>query len=102
MSNNNQHQLEKLETKIDRLDERLDSVEKVLVLQEANLREHMRRNDNLEAMIMMFKADTDRDLAPVIEHVNKVKLALTWAVKICIGVAAFAGFVLTVVEIFRP
>lgn len=40
--------LERMESKIDRLDERLDAAEKVAIKQEANLEAHMCRSDLLE------------------------------------------------------
>lgn len=40
--------LERMEGKIDRLDDRLDSAEKIAIKQEANLEAHMRRSDLLE------------------------------------------------------
>ena len=42
------HQLDRMETKIDKLDERLDSAEKVAIKQEANLEAHMKRSGLLE------------------------------------------------------
>ena len=40
--------LERIEGKVDKLDERLDSAEKIAIKQEHNLEEHMKRSDLLE------------------------------------------------------
>jgi len=40
--------LGRIEGKLDKLDERLDSAEKIAIKQEANLEAHMRRSDLLE------------------------------------------------------
>lgn len=53
--------IKRLEAKVDKLDDRLDSVDKTLILQEANLKEHMKRSDLLE-----------KKLEPVERHVNAV------------------------------
>jgi hypothetical protein len=56
-------------SKLDRLDDRLDSVDKTLVRQEANLQEHMRRTDlNEIAIDKIVKA-----LEPVKGHVDMMK-----------------------------
>lgn len=41
--------------KLDKLDDRLDSVDKTLVKQELNLQEHMRRSDLLEEQMQPLK-----------------------------------------------
>jgi hypothetical protein len=41
-----------LSDKLDILDDRMDDIEKVLVLQEANLKEHMKRTAILEQQVM--------------------------------------------------
>lgn len=53
--------IKRLEAKVDKLDERLDNMDKTLVLQEANLKEHMKRSDLLE-----------KKLEPVEKHVHAV------------------------------
>lgn len=101
MSNNNNDGINRLEGKLDRLDERLDGVEKILVLQEANLKEHMKRSDLLEEMLMAFRDNTQKELDPIKKHVTKVQLALSWSGKVFIGTAAIAGFILTIIQIVK-
>ncbi len=101
MSNNNNDGINRLEGKLDKLDERLDGVEKILVLQEANLKEHMRRSDLLEEMLSAFRNDTEKELDPIKKHVTKVQLALSWTVKLFVAIAAIAGFILTIIQITK-
>lgn len=51
-------------------EKRLDKIEKVLVKQEANLQEHMKRSDHLEEMVTTMKKD---DIDPVKKHVNMIE-----------------------------
>ena len=53
--------LERLETKVDKIDERVDSVDKTLVKQEVSLAEHIRRTHLLE-----------QQMVPVVKHVGVV------------------------------
>lgn len=71
--------LDKIEDKVDKLDGRLDSAEKVAVKQEANLAEHMRRTELLE-----------NDLKPVKKHVAMVNggLKLLGIISLIIGIIA--------------
>lgn len=56
----------RLEAKIDKLDERLDSIDKTLVKQEENLKLHMYRTDQNEILIKkVFE-----ELVPVKNHVS--------------------------------
>lgn len=58
-------QLDKIEAKVDKIDGRLLVIDKTLVKQEANLKEHMRRTDLLE-----------NDLRPIKTHVAMIQGAL--------------------------
>lgn len=66
--------LEKIETQISKnheiVDGRLNTIEKVQAVQEANLKEHMRRSDNLEAIVSDMK---EKDVKPVKKHVAMVE-----------------------------
>lgn len=64
---------EQLLNKIDKLDERLDDIEKILVVQEANLKEHMKRSDNLEKIVENVR---DNELTMVKKHVHMMEGAL--------------------------
>lgn len=61
------------------MDQRFDSVEKVLILQESNLKTHMRRSDALESLLEKTK---EQDIKPIARHVAMVE-----------GVAKFIGFI---------
>lgn len=77
MNSNDEKLLDKVADKIEKLDERLDSIDKTLVKQEANLKEHMRRTELLE-----------EDLRPIRRHVNMLE-----------GSLKFLGVVLIVLSI---
>lgn len=67
----------KLEGKIDKLDERLDGIDKTLIRQEGHLSEHIRRTGLLETQ-------TERlfdEIKPIKRHVNQIE-----------GVIKFIGF----------
>lgn len=63
---------EKIESKIDRLDERLDCIDKTLVRQEENLRQHMYRTELLEDSVQMLRDE----FKPVKDSVAQAKGAL--------------------------
>ena len=77
---------ERLEQKLDILDMRLDSMDKTLVKQEINLRQHMERSDKLELMIGAL----EKDLKPVQKHVIIVEgiFKLIGALSMLLGILA--------------
>lgn len=77
--------LERIETKVDRLDERADTQERVSIIQESNLREHMRRSDLLE--------QSQDDLKQAVTPIIKV-YTIAWGItKIIAGVAVVIGII---------
>ncbi len=68
-----ENMIEKLSEKMERLyddtDRRLDNIEKVMIAQEINLTTHMRRSDNLEALLQTVK---EQDIKPIQRHVAMV------------------------------
>lgn len=64
---------ERMDTHSKDTDERLDNIEKVMIAQEINLKEHMRRSDNLEEMLDHIK---EKELKPLARHVAMVEGAL--------------------------
>lgn len=69
--------LEELNKKIDAqhdvVDSRLYDIEKVQLAQEINLKEHMKRSENLEKLISHLE---ENDIKPVVRHVSMVEGAL--------------------------
>ena len=61
--------LNRIEAKVDKLDENMTTMDKTLVKQEANLAEHMRRTELLEIQ----HAQIESELEPVKNHVNQIK-----------------------------
>lgn len=69
---------------LDKLDEKLDSVDKTMVKQEENLREHMRRTEILEEQHSVLRTEAQKqhdtvrsemhdELEPIKAHVQQVK-----------------------------
>ena len=69
--------LEKIEQQLSKnheiVDGRLTTIEKIQAVQEANLKEHMRRSDNLEKIVTDMEK---KDIQPVKRHVAMVEGAL--------------------------
>jgi LPS O-antigen subunit length determinant protein (WzzB/FepE family) len=61
--------LSKLEAKLDKLDERLDAIEKEQIKNNVLLDEHMRRTEIAEQNIEMIR----KDMKPLTSHVSMVK-----------------------------
>jgi hypothetical protein len=80
-------QLDRIESKVDGLDSRLDSVEKVQVKQEANLGEHMRRTVLLEEA----QAATQAEIKPLTLQRARMEGALKVIGLIATGVSLVAG-----------
>lgn len=88
--------LEKIDNKIDRLDNRLDGVEKIQVKQEANLGEHMRRTDLAEESIQLLR----EDLKPVQTHVSYMNGFLK-GIGILATLAGIGAAALEIVKFFQ-
>lgn len=54
-------------------DKRLDDIEKVLLVQETNLRQHMSRSEHLEELVEAMKEKSEQDLGPIKKHINMVE-----------------------------
>lgn len=70
-------------------DNRLDNIEKILVAQEINLKDHMRRSDHLEQIVEQNNKKTEDAIAPMKKHINMVE-----------GVFKFLGISGIVVSMF--
>jgi hypothetical protein len=85
--------LERIETKVDKLDERLDSAEKVAIKQEANLEMHMKRSDLLESS----QDSLEKAVAPILKvytvawGVCKILGAISVAIGILVGIGKLLG-----------
>ena len=64
---------DKQESNHQEIDKRLDTIEKVLIVQETNLQLHMKRSDNLEKLVEGIR---EKDIEPVKKHVNMVEGSL--------------------------
>lgn len=70
------------------VDERLDNIEKVLILQEENLKIHLKRSDNLETLIDRLK---ENDIKPISKHVAMVEGAAKLIGIAAVGVSIVSG-----------
>jgi len=102
MDDNNQYiyLLTKIHDKVEKVDERLDTVDKTLIKQEENLKEHMKRTDLNEEHLELFKQKVENDLAPILEHVGFIK-ALGKLSTIVMGIAVFVSTVLGIIFFFK-
>jgi len=73
-------------TKLDKLDERIDSVDKTLIKNTSSLEEHMRRTELLET-----------DLAPIKTHVAQVSGVL----KFLVAVASTTGAIQIIIKLLQ-
>ena len=77
--------LDRIEKKVDKLDERLDSSEKVAIKQEANLEAHMKRSDLLEK--------SQEDLKHAVKPILRV-YTIAWGIcKIIAAVGVLVGII---------
>lgn len=58
--------------KLDKLDERLDGIDKILIKQEINLQQHMKRSESIEKHVDILEGK----VLPVIEHVSNIKFLI--------------------------
>jgi len=75
-------------------DIRLDRIEKVLIVQEQNLKDHMRRSEHLEQIVELEKKNLQSELEPVKKHINMV----TGGVKLLIFLLAFGGAIVGIIK----
>ena len=76
---------------LDKLDDRLDNVDKTLVRQEENLREHMRRTELLEDQLSTHQYHVDHELEPIKTHVSQVRVVIKFIIAVSGIVAAIVG-----------
>lgn len=79
-------ELNKLDAKVDRLDTRLDSIDKTLILNTEHLAQHMRRTTNLEERIIPL------------EQLSNITTAL---VKIGVAFGGVSAATLAILEIIK-
>lgn len=81
--------LNRIYDKVEVLDSRLDSIDKTLVRQEANLQIHMKRSDHLEKLV----SHVETQMKPIQKHVIGVELFLKFLGIVSVVVAIIAGIV---------
>jgi archaellum component FlaC len=83
--------MSKIEEKLDRLDTRIDSIDKTLERNTVSLETHIKRTDALEDYV---KDQVKNDLIPIKNHVNKITNAVQGIFWFCTVVASVCGFLL--------
>lgn len=86
-------QLQRIEGKVDKLDERMDSAEKVAIKQEANLELHMKRSDLLE--------QSQSKLEDYVKPILKAYTVAWGIVKIVGGAAVVVGMIVGIIKIIE-
>lgn len=71
-------------------DDKLNDVEKVLIVQETNLKQHMQRSQHLESIVEKME---EKDLKPLRHHVAMVEGAMKLIGVVAVLVGIFAGVV---------
>ena len=71
------------------VDKRLDNIEKIILLQEANLKAHMKRSDHLEQIVQIESEKREKSEKKMEKHVNMIE-----------GAFKLLGLTLTLVSIF--
>jgi hypothetical protein len=70
------NKLKEIHDKMDRHDKendvRLDNIEKVMIVQEQNLKEHMKRSHHLEEIVENEKGNIKSELEPIKRHISMV------------------------------
>ena len=80
--------------KVNKLDDHLDSVDKTLIKQEANLAEHMRRTDLLETQVKSIQDEIVEIQKPITVAIGIGKI-IGW-------ISVAVGIVATVISIVKP
>lgn len=89
----NDKRLENIEASLSKLTDSIHSIDKTLVKQEENLREHMRRTELAENNISKLSSE----LEPVKKHVVAVNTILKFFGALSLG----AGLILTLINIME-
>lgn len=84
---------EKNETQYKDLDKRLDNIEKVMIVQEVNLKSHMQRSDHLEAIVESLQ---EKEIKPLTRHVAMVE----GGIKLIGLIALLLGIITGLVKLF--
>lgn len=109
MENNNwlKDKLDSIETKVDRLDGRSDTIDITLAKQSVQLEEHIRRTELAEMNINLLKdqissnkEETKNDLKPIQTHVVQVHMVLK-LIGVVASVASIVKGIFYALEIFK-
>jgi hypothetical protein len=95
-------ELNDISTKIDQMrnefDERLDNIERVLILQEENLKQHMARSNHLENLVEKIK---EQEIKPIARHVVVVESTFKILGIAVSAISIVIGAIVSVYSFFR-
>jgi hypothetical protein len=86
---------ERLELKIDKIDERLDSIDKTLIKQEENLKLHMYRTELAENNLKLLKQHIDNETAKITDRIQPIQVHVVQVQ----GIIKLIGILATVIAI---
>lgn len=87
--------LDKIDSKLDKVENRLDSIDITLVKQEANLKEYIRRCDNIENHVSILEGKIE----PIKTHVDRAEfiiMAVKW-----LGLPAVITGIIAMVQFYK-
>lgn len=88
--------LTNLYQKVENVDQRLNSIDKTLERNTAQLEVHMKRSDQLESIVEVLKAKTETEIAPLKKHMNMIEGAL----KLLGGMSVVVGLLSGLAKLF--
>lgn len=86
--------LERIEEKIDKIDEKLESHGQILAVNTEILKEHQRRSLALEEQVNLNKVELENQLEPVKRHVEFIN----FLAKLLLGLGAFIASTATILK----
>lgn len=92
MSNKIEAKLDSMDNKLDNLDQRVDVISETMIINTAQLKEHMRRTDLLETYV-------NQEVEPMKKYIQAMKYGVGGVMWLAIALAGLAGFVLTLQQL---
>lgn len=78
---------------LEKIDSRLDSIDRTLIKQESNLEQHMARTEANEKMLAILKDE----IKPILTHIEAIKISI----KTILGLGAISAAILGIVELVK-
>lgn len=78
---------------LEKIDSRLDNIDRTLIKQESNLEQHMARTEANEKMLAILKDE----IKPILTHIEAIKISI----KTILGLGAISAAILGIVELVK-